>query len=149
MLRAVLSEVEAVRSSSSILRGWVVACGHPFELVGGGSAAAARSVVGACPEVERDVLLGVSRGCLSAEADRADFGFEGGSSGAGRLSTPTKARGLQASWSKAEVACERSPSRKLQKTKRRPTRRLQADAYVIINSSGLRSLATSSSDGGL
>ena len=95
MLRAVLSEVEVVLSSSSLLRGPAMACGHPFELDGGSSAAVPRSVVGACPEVEREVLPGASRGCLSAKVDRADLGIEDHSSGAGRLSTPAKAWGLQ------------------------------------------------------
>ena len=115
MLRAVLSDVEVVRSSSSNLRGPGVACGHPFELGGGSSAAAVRSAVGARPEVERGFLPSARRSSLSAKVDRAGVGFEGRSSGAGRLSTPAKTRGLQASWSKAEVHCEQSPSRKLPK----------------------------------
>lgn len=115
MLRAVLGKVEVVPSSSSILRGPAVACAPPFELGGGNSVAVIRSVVGARLEVERGDLPSTSRGCLSAEVVRADFGFEGRSSGAGRLSTPAKVRGLQRSWSKAESACERSPSRKLPK----------------------------------
>ena len=114
MLRVVLGESEVVPSSSSMLRRPVVACGHPFEFGCGGSAAAVWSAVGARPEVERGARPSASRGCRSATFDRADLGFEGRSSGAGRLSTPAKARGLQASWSKAEVPCEQSPFRKLQ-----------------------------------
>ena len=149
MLRAVLSNVEVVRSSSSNLREPTVACGQPFEFACGDSAAAVQSVVGARPKVERGVLPSVSRGCLSAKVDRAGVGFEDRSSGASKLSTPAKVRGLRASWPNAEVACEQSPSRKPAKAKSRPTRRLQADAYVIINSSGLRLLATSRTHGGL
>ena len=92
MLRAVLGEVEVVLSSSSNLREPAVACGHPFELGGGSSVAVVRSVVGARLNVERGALPDVGRGCLSAKVDRADLGFVDRSSGAGRLSTPAKAR---------------------------------------------------------
>jgi hypothetical protein len=115
MLRAVLSEVEAVPSSLSNLREPAVACRHTLELGCGSPEAAVRTVVGARPEVERDVLPGASRGYLSAKVVRAGFGFEERSSGAGSLSTPANVRGLQTSRSKAELACEQSPSRKLQK----------------------------------
>jgi hypothetical protein len=53
MLRAVLSDVEVVRSSSSILREPAVACGHPFELGRGNSAPAVRTVSFPRPEVDR------------------------------------------------------------------------------------------------
>jgi hypothetical protein len=53
MLRAVLSEVEVVRSSSSNLRWAAVACGHLFELAGGSSAAAVRTVAFPRPKVDR------------------------------------------------------------------------------------------------
>ena len=115
MLRAALGEFEAVLSSSNILRGPAVACGHSFELGWGSSATAARIGALPCPEVERGFLSDAGRGCLSAKVDRAGLGFEDCSGGAGRSSTPAKAQGLQASWSKAELACEHSPSRKLQK----------------------------------
>jgi hypothetical protein len=128
MLRAVLSEVEVVLSSSSNLRGPGALCGHPFEFDCGNSVAAVRSVIGARPEVERGVLPDAGRGCLSAQADRVGLGFEDRSSEAGRLSTPAKARGLQASWSKAESVCERSPSLKLPK-QRAAQPAPPADAY--------------------
>ena len=90
MLRAVLSEVEVVLSSSSNLRGSAVLCGHPFELIGGSSAAAVRSVVGSRRKVERGVLPDAGRSCLSAKVDRGSLGFDDRSSGVGRLSTPAR-----------------------------------------------------------
>jgi hypothetical protein len=115
MLRAVLNEVEVVLSSSSILREPAVACDHLFEFYCGGSAAAVRSVVGARRKVAREVLPDAGRGCRSAKVDRAALGFETQPSGAGSLPTPASALGLPRSWFKPEVACERSPSPKLQK----------------------------------
>jgi hypothetical protein len=138
MLRAILNEAEVVPSSSSNLREAAVACGHPFEHGGGSSAAAVRSVVGARLKVERGVLPDVGRDCLSARVDRAALGFEARSSGAGRLSTPAKARGLQRSWSGPELACEQSPSRKLSKAKSRPTRRLQRTPGAVSSYNRLR-----------
>lgn len=83
---------------------------------------AVRSVVGARPKVERGALPSASCGCRSARVDRAGFGFEERSSGAGWTSTPANFRGLQRSWSKAESACEGAPPQKLQKQRAVPTR---------------------------
>ena len=138
MLRAVVEEIEVVPSSSSILREPAVACGHPFELGGGSLAAVVRSVVGARPKVERGAPPGASRGCLSAKVDRAGLGFEHRPSGAGRLSTPAKAQGLQRSWSGPELACEQSPSRKAAEAKSRPTRRLQRTPTAVSSYNSLR-----------
>jgi hypothetical protein len=148
MLRAVFSEVEVVPFSSSMLRRPVVGCGHLFELGGGSSAVAVQSVVGARPKVERGTLPDAGCGCRSAEVDRAGRGFENRPSGAGSLPTSPSVSGLPRSWSKAQPAYERTPSPKLSK-KKPPNPAPPADAYVIINSSGLRCLATSSVDGGL
>jgi len=70
MLRAVLDEVDSVRSSSSMLRGPAVACGRPFELGGGSSATVARNAVGARSKVDRGGSGNWGRRCLSAKADR-------------------------------------------------------------------------------
>lgn len=59
MLRAVLSEVEVVLSSSSLLRGSLEACGLLFDLGCESSAAAFRTVAFPRPEVNRDGSPGV------------------------------------------------------------------------------------------
>ena len=59
MLRAVLSEVEVVLSSLSILRGSLEACSHLFELGCGSSAAEFWTVAFPRPEVDREGSPGV------------------------------------------------------------------------------------------
>jgi hypothetical protein len=95
MLRAVLDEVEAVRSSSSMLRGPAVACGHPFELGGGSSVTVARSAVGARSEVARGGSGNWGRRCLSAKADRTVLPSGNVEVGRDRGSLRSKARACQ------------------------------------------------------
>jgi hypothetical protein len=138
MLRAVLSEVEVVRSSSSNLRWAAVACGHLFELAGGSSAAAVRTVAFPRPKVDRKSSRNWDAVVLLRQVDRAAIASGAKASGAGPWSTSVKVRACQGSGPNRRRPAS-GPRRQSCQRRSRPTRRLQRTLTAVSSYNGLRS----------